>query len=199
MASLYLVAEGDSLTVGFASSGTFGPYPMQLALLYPPTRMVSVQNFAVTGSVIADLISREAASDAPYDSRKNPVLLVWIGTNDLVGATLTPAQLLTQLTTYCNSQRSAGYSHIVVFTMLPRSAAGTSVTFEADRQTFNTSLRAGYKGFADALADVAADTRIGISGDELDLTYYNSDKIHLINAGYAIVASIAKVAVDSLA
>jgi lysophospholipase L1-like esterase len=199
VASLYLVAEGDSLTFGFASSGVFGPYPIQLALMYPPTRMVSVQNFAVTGSVIADLISREASSDAPYDSRKNPVLLVWVGTNDMVSATLTPAQLMTQITTYCNSQRAAGYSHIVVFTMLPRSAAGTSVTFEADRQTFNTSLRAGYTAFADSLADVASDTRIGVSGNELDLTYYNSDKIHLNNTGYAIVATIAKAAVDRLA
>lgn len=53
--------------------------------------------------------------------------------------------------------------------------------------------------FADALADVAADTRIGDAGDELNTTYYHlTDRVHLNNAGYAVVAPIVKAAIDSI-
>lgn len=198
MASLYLVAEGDSLTSGFGASG-FGVYPLQLALLYPPSRMVSVMNFGAVGDTIAGLTAEAAAEVTPvYDSRKNPVLLVWIGTNDIYNGG-TPAAVYADLVTYCAARRAAGYTRIVTFTLLPRSAAGTPAGFEADRLTFNANVRANYLTYADALADVALDARIGISGCELDTTYYNADKIHLNSTGYGVVAAIAKPAVDRIA
>ena len=46
-------------------------------------------------------------------------------------------------------------------------------------------------GFADGLVDIAADPRIGDTGDELDGQFYLSDQLHLTNAGNAVMASVA--------
>jgi lysophospholipase L1-like esterase len=73
---------------------------------------------------------------------------------------------------------------VVVCTMLPRT--GT----DAERAAYNTAIRANWATYADALADPAADARIGDNGDNADLTYYDADAVHLNDAGYAIAAAI---------
>jgi lysophospholipase L1-like esterase len=118
------------------------------------------------------------------------------GTNDRYNGTAI-ATVQNRFQTYCESRQASGWK-VVAVTMLPRSDAGTPAGFETDRQTFNTWLRANYTNFADALADVAADTRIGDSGDELDSTYYSADQVHPKTAGYTVIAEIVGAAVLSL-
>jgi hypothetical protein len=52
-------------------------------------------------------------------------------------------------------------------------------------------LRHGWRTFADGLADVASDPRIGDAGDNLDQQFYRSDGLHLGNAGNAVMAGVA--------
>lgn len=199
MASLFLAFHGDSQMIGTGTSGWAGPAPNQLALLYPPSRMISVVNIGAVGYTIASLTAEVAAKiDVLYDSRKGVnVLVVWIGTNDLYNGG-TPATIYSNLVTYCQARKAVGFK-VVVVTMLPRSDAGIPGSFAADRLTFNANVRANYLTFADALADVAADSRIGDTGDELDLTYYQSDKIHPNATGHGVVATVLKTAVDRIA
>lgn len=132
--------------------------------------------------------------DLNADTRLN---VIWAGTNDCAfgdsGATVYAA-----MQSYCADRRAAGWNKILVLTMLPRSAAGDDADTETNRQAFNTLLRAGWSGFADALCDVAADSRIGDYGDEEDATYYAGDNVHLNEAGQGIIADPVQPYIESL-
>ena len=60
----------------------------------------------------------------------------------------------------------------MVLTVLPCSEP---VTFEATRLAFDALLRDSWPEFADGLADIAADPRIGDTGDNLDRQFYKPD------------------------
>ena len=50
----------------------------------------------------------------------------------------------------------------------------------------------------DAIADVASDTTIGESGDSANATYYNTDAIHLKDAGHTIAATYFRDAINTV-
>jgi lysophospholipase L1-like esterase len=142
----------------------------------------------------------EAEQDAatqvdPNFSANRPanILIAWAGTNDLVlGANVATTQ--TRITTYCTNRRAVGWK-VIIGTILPRDFGGT---FEADRQTVNTWIRANWATFADGMADFAADARIGDAGDNFDLTYYLNDFIHMNGNGYNVIAGIVRTAMQPL-
>src|SRR5262249_39426012 len=74
---------------------------------------------------------------------------------------------------------------------LPCTGSSYASSFEAIRNALNISLRATWHTFCDGLVDVAADSRIGVLGEEQQNTYYYTDHIHLNSAGYAILADYA--------
>ena len=55
---------------------------------------------------------------------------------------------------------------------------------------YNTLLRDTWTQFADGLADIASDPRIGDAGDNLDQQFYGSDGLHPSNAGNAVMAGV---------
>jgi lysophospholipase L1-like esterase len=83
---------------------------------------------------------------------------------------------------------------VVICTVLPH---GRSAAFYQARNALNAELRAHWRSFADALADVGADKTIGADGAETDATYYR-DTVHLTAAGYAIVAGVVADAIRRL-
>ena len=82
----------------------------------------------------------------------------------------------------------------MICTVVPR---GRSAAFYEARNALNADLRAHWRSFADALADVGANRTIGADGAETDATYYR-DTVHLTAAGYAIVARVVAGAVERL-
>jgi lysophospholipase L1-like esterase len=194
----YIVCEGDSLTVGNGIAA-WSTYPLQFALLYTDNRMVSVVNVATAGNKLSDIASQAATEvDACYDVRKGDnITVVWCGTNSMYlgeSGDFSGATAYGLLVTYCQDRQAAG-EKVVVVNCLPRQNVGTPAGFEAQRVIFNASIAANWATFADALADVAADARLS---DPTDGTYFDADKVHLIAAGNAVIASIVKAAVDSL-
>lgn len=186
-----IVCDGDSLTFGYWATDA-NNYPNQLLKALGNWRLL---NYGKVGQTLATMVANGAANiDSVYDAgmTKN-ICLGWGGTNDLASGTA-PATVFADYKTYGNARKVAGLS-FVAFTILPRVAG--SGTFEADRQTFNTSVR-GDASFYDALVDVASDSRIGDAGDNTDPTYYLSDHIHMNPTGYSIVAARAANAVNSL-
>lgn len=187
-----LLALGDSLTVGQGSDGstaggTTGPYTYQLRGLLGNVNPISID--AAGGRTAAQVAAGAAAPLATRDtSFTRGVCLVWAGTNALYGGG-TAAAAHTSLRSVWAAARAAGWA-VVAFTVLPRSDVGTPVGFEVARQSLNTLIRADTTLY-DALADVAANTTIGDAGDETNATYY-ADLVHLTDAGYAIVADIAR-------
>lgn len=185
-----IIFEGDSLTAGSGSTGglTF-PQQVMNALTYSWAGF----NIGVGGSRLADLNTRVAASVTAF-ATTSPVgtIVVWAGTNDLYDGT-SAADTFATYKSYCQARQAEGYKVIAV-TITPRSNAGTPAGFEAQRQLFNASVRAD-NSFYDKLADVGYDGRIGQAGQELDTTYYDADKVHMNNTGYAIVAGYVKNAI----
>jgi len=169
--------------------------PAQVMALLPPG--LDGVNLGVPGQT-TQMMQGDAADqvDPLAAGRSGPVLVVWEGTNDLMYGTdppLDPATAYAHLASYCRARRRAGYL-VVVLTVLPREG---NAQFETARSQLNARLRAGWRGFADALVDVARDQAIGEAGDELDARYYR-DTVHLTPAGYRIVAGHVAEAVSGL-
>jgi lysophospholipase L1-like esterase len=186
-----IIFDGNSLTAG-QDSTTGNDYPSQvLALLGSGW---TGQNFGVSGQTTTQMSSDAATQIDPLYSTATYLdnwLAAWEVTNDLYfGASATTAY--NNYVSYCQARRAAGWKVIAV-TVLPRSNSGTPSSFETDRQTCNTNIRANWSTFADVIADVAADARIGDAGDETNPTYYYisgtaDTRVHLVDAGYAIIA-----------
>jgi len=180
-----IVFDGDSLS-------TYDQYPTQLMALLGEGW--SYQDVAVSGQD-TDMMNADAAAqvDPLWDgSQPSNVVCVWCGTNN--GAYLGSATY-TAIRSYCLARRAAGFK-TVVFTILPRSdswADSWGIPWIEGRHEFNELLRANWLSFSDALADVAADPRIGDDGDS-EVSAYYVDKVHLTTAGNAIVAAIVKTA-----
>lgn len=169
-----VIADGNSLTYGSFLDND-DPWPQ---LLYNKDKAGRyVINTAVGSQTTAQMIADYATEIAPlFDSGSNQKLILWEITNDLFfGATATEAfdniKALGQL------GQATGFEVLVV-NCLPRSNVGTPGTFEADRQTVNTSIRDD-SSFYDVHIDVGADLIIGQAGDELNTTNYRTDKVHL--------------------
>jgi len=187
-----LVYDGDSITAGYQSTNGFS-YPNQANLLLP---LCDGYNFGISGETLAQMLAAAPANlDPLYDSTKTQnVVVLCGGTNDLSeGAT--PASVYANLQAYCAARRSAGWK-VVVTTILPRSA---SDPFESNRQALNASIRANWGTFADGLADIAADSRIGAPGANANQEYFAADGTHPNNAGYGVLAGIVAGAVGLLA
>lgn len=191
--SLFLVAEGDSQTI--ADGGALSiQYPEQMALLYTDNRMISVTNVAISGTTLQQMIDRSANVEAEYDTRKAPnIVLLWGGTNDMargVNSDFSGSGAYARLVSYVQSRQANGWK-VVGIKCLPRQDVGTPAGYETQRAIFNGSDWT----ICNAVADIAADVRLQ---DPTNTTYFNADTVHLTAAGYAIVAALVKVAIDSL-
>jgi hypothetical protein len=188
-----VIFDGDSLTTGYACLN-HSNFPGQLwGLLGPSWKFYSV---SVAGQTLSNMQSDAATEIDPLYSAslaKN-ILVCWEGLLDVYyGADVATA--LTRMQTYCAARRVAGWQ-VVVLTCLP-----SNYISEENRAALNTGIRNNYTGWADVLADIAADGRIGDTGDNDNSTYVNNsdnNKTHLTQAGFAIVAGIVKAAIDTL-
>lgn len=158
----------------------------------------------MTGYKLSDLTAAASSLDAllttPSQPTQTNILSVEIGANDLgnnISFGGNPNGFTTALATYLDARRAAGWK-VVIHTILSRSDGTNSTLFNPDRATANTTIRTWLGTHADAIADVAADATIGPDGVSDNLTYYNADKVHPIDAAYAIWEPITRAAVNSL-
>lgn len=189
-----VIFDGNSLTTSYnATAGN--TYPERALALLGST--YAGRNVALGGANTAVQAAKARYNiDSHYSTvRAANIAVLWEITNDLK-TNLNAADAITRYVAWCQGRRALGFK-VVALTVLPRKLSDVYAAFEADRQTCNAYLRANWASFADALADVAADTRIGDAGDELNPMYY-SDGVHLNNAGYAIIADYVVPAVQSL-
>lgn len=194
MNALQLWATGDSITQGNGIEDS-QKYVSKLRRRLVKDSVVKFNN-AVGGYVISNVVADSTTHIEPfYVTGQNMILLPWVGTNDLnAGTAVTMVE--SDYETYCAARKSEGWI-VGAYTILPRSQTGFPAGFEADRQAFNTWLRANYTTFSTVLIDVAADSRIGDAGDELNTTYYNADRVHLVEGGNEVVAEVVYNALKS--
>jgi lysophospholipase L1-like esterase len=144
--------------------------------------------------VVADMIAQAPERvDVRYDpSADANVCVVMAGGGDLAGGA-DPQAALDGLRTYCAARRAAGFQ-VVALTLLPRS---TPEGFNQARATYNAMLREQWPAFADGLADVNADPRIGADGANLDPVYF-LDQVHPTSAGYGLMAAAVAPVLEGL-
>jgi lysophospholipase L1-like esterase len=199
-----VVCDGDSLTYGTGAVHGTSDYPTLMTALLNTNYWSVGGNLGVAGQPVGPVGTNPsmlyaAAQGGGIDSLYNGALAnnvccCWGGNNDIRLGADAPTTLA-RIQAYCAGRKAKGWK-VLVFTILPCTGSGYSATFEAVRNALNIALRATWHTFADGLVDVAADSRIGVLGEEAQTTYYYTDRIHLNATGYAIVADYAPAAVN---
>ena len=186
------VWDGGSIVAGHGADPGF-EFPTQTLALVP--RVCKSYVSSTGGATITKmLVEAPTDVDARYRATADlDVCIVQAGGGDFRhGASA--ADVYRALRTYCAERRAAGF-HVVVLTVLPSS---DPVTFEAARLAFDAMLRDTWDDFADGLVDIAADDRIGDTGDNLDRKFFSLDALHLNNAGNAVMATVAAPVLNGL-
>lgn len=201
-----VVGVGDSIL--FAGPANAGPsHKCQITWRKVRALLASnpaFYNMGVGSYTLAAAITNASAREyalAAQDSFTKRVLFIQVGTNDMSANGGTPgygATLYSSLTSYITNARAAGYTKIVVCTLLPRSNSadwnpGSQRNIEmAD---YNTRVRANAAG-ADVICDRAAHPIMGVYANTSDTTYYQ-DALHPTALGYELLAAGDAAAINA--
>ena len=181
----YTVATlGDSLSMGYAQTTLLTPYD------YVTNRSNSRWYlFNAAGSGIVGGSNITAANMAALKGSTEGVCCLWIGTNNITPGVHTGATVEAALASYAGTLKSAGCK-VIVCTLqhFPYS--------NAERINFNTLVKANYLTYADAI--VKLDEVVGLD-DATNTTYYQSDQLHLKDAGIALAGAAIQTAFAALA
>lgn len=194
-----LVYEGDSLSVQAQGGGTALPAHVAPHLTDPAA---NTYQRAVAGNTITNMIAQAPTDVDPlFDATRQNVLNMWGGTNDLADGD-TAATAYNRLVTYCQARKTSNpWWDIAVGTLIARHVPTWTVTqtstFEAARLSFNASVRANYRSFAEALSDQGADPIMGQAA-QADNTTYFFDGTHPTDAGREIESVYVAGAVNYL-
>lgn len=185
-----VVFEGDSRTVGTGATNVATNYPSQAIRKLAGSWRAA--NVATGGETVATMIGQVSGQVAPLFSATNQrnVAAVFGGVND----NTTAATLHSRLATLCGAIRAAGFQ-VVVCSKIDCQSPAHAAWHATEYQALNALIRANYASYADAIADLGADSRLQ---DATNLTYYTADKTHLTSAGYGVIASIVAAAISGL-
>ncbi len=189
-----IVFVGNSLTNGTGATGG-NTYPQQtLAHLQPLTYDAKV----VAGpgrSITALSLSAPDQIDPAYTAtRSKDILVLETDLTENGGVDKDYADTVA----FCTARQAVGW-RVVVLTLLPRSGARYSwPAFAADRVALNEQLRAYWRDYADALADIAVTPQLGTVAATTDPRYFNNDGTHPTDAGYALMADSVAAAIRTL-
>jgi lysophospholipase L1-like esterase len=190
------VADGDSLTQGIATP-YLQAYPWYMERLLP--RSLIIYNAGWGGKTLGGpggLLNRYDAFTAKLFNQqaRHNVISLFAGTNDLQAGT-DDQSLFRLVQQYVAAARKTGF-RVVVATIIPR--ASFNAKTEAYRVAANAMLRAHWKEFADALADLAADPVFSDPKVLSNTTVYTEDGVHLTDFGTQLVAADMSAAVAPL-
>lgn len=193
-----LIFAGDSHTAGQPpGTNQYGPYVTGCLIGNCATTSGKyiTTYYATGGFTCADV---GTSYDAPIAAHKSALriqtVVLFCGTNDLRTGDFLASTAYTRLQARVAAYRAAGYTRIVVATILPVTFAG----YATQRALLNGSIIAGASDSTWVVADLAANTTIGEDGDNTNHTYYQGDDVHLTAAGQQIVAGIMATAIQAV-
>lgn len=180
-----VITFGDSLTQGIGSNSLI-PWHDPLNVSNRPNSLW--YTWGTSGQIIFGQNGITAPACNALKGSSEGVVVVWLGTNDILNHGFTGASTETQLHNFC-SALTAG-TKIVVCTLQKWTGAG-----DAQRLIFNTNVRNNFAGYANALVDLAANAAFT---DPTNTTYYANDQVHLTDAGYAVAGGLIQTALASI-
>jgi hypothetical protein len=180
-----MIFDGDSLTRGYPIVPD--SYPSKIV-----SSLTGVNRFYNLGIDAQKLSTMLANVNTNVVSKYNSlysknISIIWGGVNDLQVNGYSGSSVYADLQSYCTIVKSAGFKTIVS-TILPDTNGGRPASFDAQRIVFNDLLKNNHS-FSDGFVDTTSDTRLENANDT---TYFYSDKVHLIDAGYIILANLFK-------
>ncbi len=151
-------------------------------------------NYGYFGQTIAQMAAAFGNYAHVYSpAARNNILTIFAGTNDIAGGA-SAATTYAALQSFCQQAHAAGWK-VVVATMLPRN--GLTGAQQAQWTAYNASIRSGWPGFADALADLQADPTMGpFAASSNNALYF--DGTHPTDLGYTYIAPVEAAAVRGL-
>jgi hypothetical protein len=145
----------------------------------------SVTNIATSGHLIAN---NSAATDALQNltnsvSAYNKITVVMMMAVNDIGQADSVANVTTNLLLWCNNVK-ASFPQVKIALM---TSPACDTGFDSRLTDVNTWIK--NSGASDYVVDLRADSRMQ---NNLDTTYYQADKVHFTDQGYAVIASIVK-------
>lgn len=197
-----IVWDGDSLTSGLL--GTDGTKSYTEIVLLALSKRAQAFNLGVSGQTLTQILADAATQVDPlFTSGDANLYSLWAGTNDMGGTPGNPVTPYNKLKAICAGRKAAKPGlPIVIVDCLPR---GTTSQFETDRTAFNGSLLGDFSvatdnpliwlpgpggTYGDVFLHVGGAASIGLPGSQNNTDLFSPDKIHLTEAGYAIVAAL---------
>jgi hypothetical protein len=181
-----LLCFGDSITSGSGSLVQIcGDANFTTTLTY--TR----RNIAIGGLTLLQLLQMGDSALLTYNPNATNTILIWAGTNDIVVSGTTVADTLRLLKAFCMLWRSRGFQVVVV---TPIDRGGNS----ANMISYANQIRQTWRNFADGLADVAADSRMGASGANVSAVWFVGNLHPTLAAQTKIVDPILSNAINRL-
>lgn len=200
-----VVYDGNSMTAGTGAT-TGNSYPSQTGVIIDP-KIYGGVSIGVAGQTTAQMSADFSSQVAPLlnSQLSKNILICWEGTNDIYNGANT-STAYNDLVNYCNLGKTAGYN-VILGNILPRQNVGVPAGFEATRVAVNNLLNADFSTstastrvkaptsgvtYADFMVQLDQNPQLQ---DPTNATYFNADKVHLTDAGYAIVAADMSAAI----
>lgn len=163
-----VVCDGNSLTFRAQSDDS---WPTELRRITGD----HVENLGTWGFATEELLEL-----APYrvDPLHPDTVIIWEGINSFTVYKDSAVSTYGYLSQYIAGRHAAGVRHVVALTTTPSPELGK---FQADYNALIVANRGG----ADQVVDLTQDPRLA---DPMNATYFYSDHLHLVDAGYRAVA-----------
>lgn len=193
-----VVCGGDSLTSGYGT--TLGEsQKMSLTGTSYPCRLYAalgtdydVRTDSVSGRAISVMISESPHfSDLLVVRGDNENIYVMDEWTNTLNASKSVGAALSQYKRFCKARKRAGFK-VIVTTPPYRKDASKYAGYNNDQAAIISHLRAHWPEFADEFCDLSLDSRLA---DADNTTYFNADKLHLIEAGLQVKADLIHAAV----
>jgi lysophospholipase L1-like esterase len=189
-----IVFRGDSITAGFCAPA--GLDYVSLIERRLASRRIRCRRLAAPSETAAEIAARAAAEIDPlHDEQRRNLLVLLAGTNDLFAGAPGDAIAAT-IAGCCRGRRARGFT-VIAATLPPHGATAEPARLERERQVLNAGLRAGWRDFADALADPGGDLVLGDPARVGDAMLF-ADRVHPAAAGHAIIARHVGEALERL-
>lgn len=198
-----IVIDGNSIANGETTKYNNAMYDGALAANGGITPN-DIRYFALGGQTTQQMTSRGVALIDPYFSEfpsivaSRKICMGWEGTNDLVLNLINDVACYNNIKAYFTARKAAGWKTIVA-TILPRNTPVSG--FETNRLSVNQMIRdakTNGETWVDQVADVGGDVTVGQTGQYTNTTYYNVDGVHMVTAGFALLAPYFTNAINAI-
>ena len=157
----------------------------------------TVSNFAVSGSQVSDLVSREATVNATYNAgNARNELIIWAGTNNGYTGGQTGAVAATAMQSYLTTELGVGWK-ITFIAMLPRAQTGGSWPTGGStvfRAAYNSAMQTFCAANSIRYLDPTAN---GQMTDSTDANYYRNDPVG-VHLGYYSEGIVSRQLYDAI-